>query len=272
MKKNLTICRSRPTHSEEQAPVRDQTPPRPASANSQVESEISDYSPLLKAERELFKLRDMMRQAVAVKPSSSPPPPKLQKKFYGSERPSSKESYTPDLGPSRGRKEQPSNHTIVAKTKTGTPHSKSERMSDKSGKKSSIVRSDRNSVKIKDRLSDREKDRKEKSKEEDQLNNHTPPRKKPMSSVNPEIYDSPTRFDINVNEDRKTVKVSQRKGDNQSVKQRNLQDSYGDKPSDREEPVGAAASHTDHPHGNTVTCLTLSQTSPGFYVSAVQVF
>ncbi|XP_060603505.1 M-phase phosphoprotein 9-like [Ruditapes philippinarum] len=199
-------------------PRRELTPPRSASPCSQAESEVSDYSPLLKAERELFKLRDMMRQAVAVKPSSSPPPIKLQKKFYGSERPSSTDDYTPDLGVQRGRKEKPSisSHSSVAKTKSSQTPVKSDKSS---SKRQSSVKSEK-STKSKDRGSGKDQDRRERGKEKMERENgrqreKTPPRRE-------ELVDTSTRFDIDFNEADKSVTVSQRKVDNQSGKQKNL--------------------------------------------------
>ncbi|XP_053375167.1 uncharacterized protein LOC128547220 [Mercenaria mercenaria] len=216
----------------EERPVRDRTPPRrdvtpprreltptrSLSPSSQAGSEVSDYSPLLKAERELFKLRDMMRQAVAVKPSLSPPQMKLQKKFYGSERPSSADEYNPDLGIQRGRKEKPSisSHSSVAKTKSSQTPVKS----DKSSSKRSGSGKSEKSSKSKDRGSTKDHDRRDRGKEKSERESgrqreKTPPRRD-------EFADSSTRFNIDFNEADKSVTVTPRKSENQSGKQKNL--------------------------------------------------
>ena len=174
---------------------------------------------MIKAERELYKLRDMMRQAVAVKPASSPPPePVLQKKFYGSERPSSKDEYIPDFGTPRGRKDkQPSSHTSVAKTKSNSTHSRQERPEkDKSSKKStaSSSKSDKSS-KVKDKAKERPKDT--------ETRQRTPTKKdldKSRVSVKPDEFNSSTRFDVSIDEDTKTLSV--KKVVSQSGKQKNL--------------------------------------------------
>lgn len=161
-----------------------------------------------------------MRQAVAVKPASSPPPePVLQKKFYGSERPSGKDEYVPDFGTPRGKSEkQSSSHTGVVKTKSNTSQSRQERSSDKekSSRKSTSTKYDKN-AKLKDKGSG-----KERSKEADRQQSRTPTKKDQGTSgisVNLEEFDSPTRFDININEDTKTLSV---KKVPQSGKQKNL--------------------------------------------------
>lgn len=159
-----------------------------------------------------------MRQAVAVKRVSSPPPePVLQKKFYGSERPSSKDEYVPDFGTPRGKKEkQSSSHTSVAKTKSkpNSSHLREERSEkDKSSKKSAASKTDKNS-KTKDKV-------KEKSKCTE-TPQRTPTKKDQDSSgiaVKADDFNSPTRFDININEDTKTLSV---KKVPQSGKQKNL--------------------------------------------------
>ena len=174
---------------------------------------------MIKAERELYKLRDMMRQAVAVKPASSPPPePVLQKKFYGSERPSSKDEYIPDFSMPRGRKEkQPSSHASVAKTKPSSTHSRQDRSEkDKSGKKStaSSSKSDKNS-KVKDKGKERSKDA--------ETRQRTPTKKDLDKSgvlVKPDEFNSSTRFDVSIDEEAKKLNV--RKVVSQSGKQKNL--------------------------------------------------
>ena len=149
-----------------------------------------------------------MRQAVAVKPASSPPPePVLQKKFYGSERPSGKEDYVPDFSTPRGKREkQPSSHTSVAKTKSNSSHSRHEQSVDKdrSSRKSTTSKSDKNS-KLKGQGSSRER-----SKEADRQQTRTPTKKdleRSGVSVKPDEFNSPTRFDVNINEDTKTISV-----------------------------------------------------------------
>ena len=162
---------------------------------------------MIKAERELYKLRDMMRQAVAVKPATTPPPePVLQKKFYGSERPSSKDEYIPDLGSPRGvRDKQTSSHKGVAKTKPGAQHSRTERSTDKDkSSRKSASKSDKNSK------SKSQGFPKEKSKEVDRQQTRTPTKKdldKSGISVKPDEFNSPTRFDVDINEDTKTISV-----------------------------------------------------------------
>lgn len=59
----------------------------PSSRNAperQMSPGVDQTSPVLRAERELYKLWEIMRQAEQVV-EASPPQPKLQKKFYGSE-------------------------------------------------------------------------------------------------------------------------------------------------------------------------------------------
>ncbi|KAH3890622.1 hypothetical protein DPMN_014707 [Dreissena polymorpha] len=213
---------------------RDQTPPRrersparkeqfsdgPAASQrrpeSPAESDVSDYSPLLKAERDLFKLRDMMRQAVAVKPAQSPPQLKLQqKKFYGSERPTSKDDYYPDLGVQRGRKEKPalSSHASVAKTK---PSQAEKSGSETTGKKTSSNKHDKN-LKSRERSSkESEKDLRRTEHEADgDVRGAVNGSHGPLRNGN---IDSSTRFNIDINEERKTLSVTPRKGDNQFSK------------------------------------------------------
>lgn len=144
----------------------------------------------LQAERELFKLRDMMRQAVAVKPCLSPPQPKLQKKFYGSERPSSTDEYIPDLGGARGRKEKPniSSHSSVAKTKSSQTPVKSDKSS---SKKSSSGKSDKSS-KSKERGQGREEEKREGRKEKAERETRRQRERTPPSRE--EFSNSSTRY------------------------------------------------------------------------------
>lgn len=190
------------------------------SPSSQTESEVSDYSPLLKAERELFKLRDMMRNAVAVKPSASPPQPKLQKKFYGSERPVGKDDYVPDLGSSRGRKEKGTSSGAGSagsqKSKSSSNQSKSDK-SDKSNRKPSSSKSEQSS-KSQDKLASRD-DRKERKNEKEDRQREKERREREYSPLrNGHEFNSSTRFDIEINENKKSLTVTPRKSKDESKK------------------------------------------------------
>ncbi|WAR15275.1 MPP9-like protein [Mya arenaria] len=237
--------------------LREITPPRAMSPASQADSEVSDYSPLLKAERDLYKLRDMMRQAVAVKPSFSPPPLKLQKKFYGSERPSQKDEYTPELGVARGRKESPalSSHGKSKSSQTSSRadkpsgeksssrksgSSKGEKGSEKGSKSRDRGERDRKrdderkrdyeknrdseEGKVKARERQKDEDSRERSKDGEPTKSKDRDRRRDRgdSPVRNGDINSSTRFNIDFNEDMKTVTVTPRKRDSQSSKQKNL--------------------------------------------------
>ncbi|XP_052801345.1 zinc finger CCCH domain-containing protein 13-like [Mya arenaria] len=237
--------------------LREITPPRAMSPASQADSEVSDYSPLLKAERDLYKLRDMMRQAVAVKPSFSPPPLKLQKKFYGSERPSQKDEYTPELGVARGRKESPALSGHGKSKSSQTPSradkpsgeksssrksgsSKGEKGSEKGSKSRDRGERDRKrdderkrdyeknrdseEGKVKARERQKDEDSRERSKDGEPTKSKDRDRRRDRgdSPVRNGDINSSTRFNIDFNEDMKTVTVTPRKRDSQSNKQKNL--------------------------------------------------
>ena len=132
----------------------------------------------------------MMRQAVAVKPSSSPPHIKLQKKFYGSERSSSTDDYTPDLGVQRGRKVKPSisSHSSVAKTKSSQSPVKSDKSS---SKRQSSAKSEKSS-KTKDRGSAKDQERRERGKDKMERENEKQRERTPAKRE--EHADTSTRF------------------------------------------------------------------------------
>ena len=211
-------------------PTRDRTPPRSVSPSSQVDSEVSDYSPLLKAERELFKLRDMMRQAVSIHPSATTPPqPKLQKKFYGSERPAGKDDDGPDLGSSRGHKEKGSSSSgaTTQKSKSAQAQSKSDK-SDKSASRKSGKSGERGS-KSREKSLSREQERRERTNEHrDRQNDRERQNDKEKRDNSPlrngqQHNHSSTRFDIDINENKKSVSITPRK-QKESKKFRDMED------------------------------------------------
>ncbi|KAL4223151.1 M-phase phosphoprotein 9 [Mactra antiquata] len=260
------------TKRERTPPRREITPTRSMSPSSQADSEVSDYSPLLKAERELFKLRDMMRQAVAVKPSLSPPQPKLQKKFYGSERPVGKDEYAPDLNIPRGRKEKPSicSHNSVVKSKGNQTPSKPERSSDKSSGKSnrSGASKSEKSSKTRDRREGKDAERREKGPERERERAVDKDRSQHSDGdrlvTKNEDYDTPTRFDISINEDKKTLTVTPRKSVNQSGKLKNLFNGDG---SGASEPTGQVASKASSSGANGQVENTLDMMRNGQYTT-----
>ena len=197
---------------------------------------------MIKAERELYKLRDMMRQAVAVRPASSPPPePVLQKKFYGSERPTSKDEYVPDFGTPRGRKEkQPSSQSSVAKSKSSSTHTRQDRSEkDKSSKKSttSSSKSDKGS-KVKEKGKERSKDTDSRQRTLTKKDHE-----KSGVAVKPDEFNTSTRFDISIDEEGKKLNV--KKVVSQSGKQKNLFAESNQSTGDRSHDQSLQRSHDE---------------------------
>ncbi|XP_062583044.1 trichohyalin-like isoform X2 [Saccostrea cucullata] len=128
---------------------------------------VEQTSPVLRAERELYKLREIMRQADKAVESASPPQPKLQKKFYGSE--SSLSVNRSDSGSSINKSDSSTSPKIRKNKSVGTSSVRSQK-----------VRSSKS------------------SRYPESISNTTPSKAKFETS--PGEFDSPTRFDIRVKE------------------------------------------------------------------------
>ncbi|XP_061166623.1 protein split ends-like [Saccostrea echinata] len=128
---------------------------------------VEQTSPVLRAERELYKLREIMRQADKAVESSSPPQPKLQKKFYGSE-----------------------SRLSVNRSDSGSSVSKSDSStSPKIRKNKSVSTSSVRSQKV----------RSSKSSRYPESNSMSTPSKAKFET-SPSEFDSPTRFDVRAGE------------------------------------------------------------------------
>lgn len=168
-----------------------------------------------------------MRQAVAVKPSSSPPQPKLQKKFYGSERPMAKEDYIPDLGSSRGQKEKGAISGTTHKSKSTQSQSKSDRSEKSSKGKSHSGKTERNSSKSREKSAPSDHEWKERTKDrEDRQKVRERRDTTPVRNV--QEFNSSTRFDIDVNEEKRTVTVTPKKVVEESRKSGRTEDAVGE--------------------------------------------
>lgn len=142
----------------------------PSSRNAperQTSPGVDQTSPVLRAERELYKLREIMRQAEQVVEASPPQHPKLQKKFYGSE--SALSSSKSDSGSSIHKSDSSSSLKLK--------------------KKKSVNTSPVKSPKVRTSMSSRFQD-------SDPLS----PPSKAKFETSPGEFDTPTRFDIGVME------------------------------------------------------------------------
>lgn len=142
----------------------------PSSRNAperQMSPGVDQTSPVLRAERELYKLREIMRQAEQVVEASPPQHPKLQKKFYGSE--SALSSSKSDSGSSIHKSDSSSSLKLK--------------------KKKSVNTSPVKSPKVRTSMSSRFQD-------SDPLS----PPSKAKFETSPGEFDTPTRFDIGVME------------------------------------------------------------------------